>query len=238
MTTALITHDDCYDHVTPPGHPEQVARLDAVLSALEGMDLMRVKAPMAADDDLLRVHPKSHIDAVRAAAPSDGWRSLDADTHMSPGALADQISVGSPNNAPLLEIRITDSDPETAALLANSVAIEATMLESDLVATSVLSEATVPSRPALNSYILVAIAGVIGAQLGAAVLALVRRMSNVVRSADDIRERCDFALLGELGVRATPTRIVVEGGEELGRKTGFRPKSWFKGLIDTEFPEA
>ena len=88
MTTALITHDDCYDHVTPPGHPEQVARLDAVLGALEGMDLMRVRAPMAADDDLLRVHPKSHIDAVRAAAPSDGWRSLDADTHMSPGSLA------------------------------------------------------------------------------------------------------------------------------------------------------
>lgn len=88
MTTALITHEDCYGHVTPPGHPEQVARLDAILGRLEGMDLMRVKAPLAADDDLLRVHPKSHIDAVRAAAPSEGWRSLDGDTHMSPGTLA------------------------------------------------------------------------------------------------------------------------------------------------------
>ena len=88
MTTALITHEECYGHVTPPGHPEQVARLDAVLGALEGMDLLRVKAPLAADDDLLRVHPKSHIDAVRAAAPAQGWQSLDADTHMSPGTLA------------------------------------------------------------------------------------------------------------------------------------------------------
>ena len=39
MVTALISHDDCLKHVTPPGHPEQVARLDAVLGALEGMDL-------------------------------------------------------------------------------------------------------------------------------------------------------------------------------------------------------
>ncbi|SFS19498.1 histone deacetylase family protein [Yoonia litorea] len=88
MTTALITHEDCYGHVTPPGHPEQVARLDAVLGALEGFDLKRVKAPLAADDDLLRAHPKRHIDAVRAAAPTEGWRSLDADTHMSAGTLA------------------------------------------------------------------------------------------------------------------------------------------------------
>lgn len=87
MTTALITHDDCFDHVTPPGHPEQVARLDAVLQALEGMPLNRVTAPMAAEDDLLRAHPKAHIDGIRAAAPSEGWRSLDADTHMSVGSL-------------------------------------------------------------------------------------------------------------------------------------------------------
>lgn len=87
MTTALITHEDCFDHVTPPGHPEQVARLDAVLGALEGLDLIRVKAPLAAEDDLLRAHPKAHIDAIHAAAPAEGWRSLDADTHMSVGTL-------------------------------------------------------------------------------------------------------------------------------------------------------
>ncbi len=87
MATALITHKACYDHVTPQGHPEQVARLDAVLGALEDMDLQRVSAPMAADDDLLRAHPKAHIDTIKSAAPSDGWRSLDADTHMSVGTL-------------------------------------------------------------------------------------------------------------------------------------------------------
>ncbi|SMX41500.1 histone deacetylase family protein [Octadecabacter ascidiaceicola] len=87
MATALITHKACYDHVTPQGHPEQVARLDAVLGALDGLELERVSAPMAADDDLLRAHPKAHVDAIKAAAPSEGWRSLDADTHMSVGTL-------------------------------------------------------------------------------------------------------------------------------------------------------
>ncbi|MGR3433894.1 MAG: histone deacetylase family protein [Shimia sp.] len=88
MTTALFTHPDCLGHVTPPGHPEQVARLDAVLGALEGMALERRTAPMAAEDDLLRCHPASHMAALRKAAPESGWVSLDADTHMSPGTLA------------------------------------------------------------------------------------------------------------------------------------------------------
>lgn len=56
MVTALVTHKACYDHLTPPGHPEQVARLDAVLGALDGLELRQVAAPMAAADDLLRCH--------------------------------------------------------------------------------------------------------------------------------------------------------------------------------------
>ena len=80
MKTALISHADCLDHVTPPGHPEQVARMDAVWGALEGMDLLRVQAPHAAEDDLLRVHPRAYLESLRRAAPTEGWVSLDADT--------------------------------------------------------------------------------------------------------------------------------------------------------------
>ena len=88
MTTALFHHADAFDHVTPPGHPEQVARMDAVMSALQTLELERKTAPMAADDDILRVHPKAYLQSIRDAAPTDGWRALDADTHMSPGTLA------------------------------------------------------------------------------------------------------------------------------------------------------
>jgi acetoin utilization deacetylase AcuC-like enzyme len=90
MTTALITHEDCLKHVTPPGHPEQVARLEYVLRALEAPEfdaLRRESAPLCADDDLLRVHPQRYIQAIRDAAPERGSVALDGDTHMSPGTL-------------------------------------------------------------------------------------------------------------------------------------------------------
>ncbi len=88
MTTALCTHEDCFDHVTPAGHPEQVARLDAVLSALEGLPLSRCVAPLAADDDILLAHPPRHLQAIKDAAPEAGWKQLDADTYMSSGSLS------------------------------------------------------------------------------------------------------------------------------------------------------
>jgi acetoin utilization deacetylase AcuC-like enzyme len=87
MTTALITHDDCLNHVTPPGHPERVARLEHVRDALQSRALTRVAAPLATDADLRLAHPPRHIDAVRGAAPAEGAVQLDPDTWMSPGSL-------------------------------------------------------------------------------------------------------------------------------------------------------
>ncbi|KGM89735.1 hypothetical protein rosmuc_00329 [Roseovarius mucosus DSM 17069] len=91
MTTALITHPDCLGHETPEGHPEQVARLERILEALEGKDVILVKAPLVAEDDLLRVHPKSHVEAIRAASPASGagaarCRYLDVAWHAGGGA--------------------------------------------------------------------------------------------------------------------------------------------------------
>ena len=44
-------------------------------------------------------------------------------------------------------------------------------------------------------------------------------------------------LLAQLGVRATPTILVYEGGQEVGRMAGFRPEGWFDEMIATEFPD-
>lgn len=85
MTTALITHPDGLNHVTPPGHPEQVARLEYINRALAGPDfdaLLRVEAPKAEDAHIARVHPQSYIDKIKSIQSG----SLDADTHMSPGS--------------------------------------------------------------------------------------------------------------------------------------------------------
>ncbi|NVO56059.1 histone deacetylase family protein [Rhodobacteraceae bacterium B1Z28] len=87
MKTALLTHADCLGHVTPDGHPERVARLEHILHALEALDLNRVTAPMAADDDLLRIHPESHIREIRSNCPNEGYAQIDGDTFMSPGSV-------------------------------------------------------------------------------------------------------------------------------------------------------
>ncbi len=87
MTTALVTHPDCLQHVNPTGHPEQVARLEHILEALEGKALARVTAPLATEDDLLLCHPREHVAALRAHAPAQGWAQVDGDTFMSPGTI-------------------------------------------------------------------------------------------------------------------------------------------------------
>ncbi|UWR58029.1 histone deacetylase family protein [Phaeobacter inhibens] len=87
MATALLTHADCLLHVTPEGHPERVARLDHVLHALEGLRLTRVTAPMAAEDDILRIHPASYLADLRKALPQEGFGRIDGDTFLSPGSL-------------------------------------------------------------------------------------------------------------------------------------------------------
>ena len=85
--TALVTHEECLQHVTPPGHPEQVARLEYILEALKDINLLRVSAPMAADDDILRIHPREHINYLQDSVPENGFKSLDGDTHISSGSL-------------------------------------------------------------------------------------------------------------------------------------------------------
>ena len=87
MGTALLTHADCLTHVTPEGHPERVARLEHVLHALEPLVLNRVTAPMAAEDDILRVHPARYVEYLRKMRPESRFARLDADTWMSPGSL-------------------------------------------------------------------------------------------------------------------------------------------------------
>ena len=76
MTTAFITHRDCLKHETPPGHPEQVARLKYILEATKDLDLLRIEAPLATQKNILSVHPQSHIDLINASSPEDGRGDL------------------------------------------------------------------------------------------------------------------------------------------------------------------
>ncbi|MEO0385949.1 MAG: histone deacetylase family protein [Pseudomonadota bacterium] len=100
MATLLLTHPDCLNHVTPDGHPERVARLQAILDALDAPQfapLVRREARLATDAEVLRAHPPAHLDRIRAAAPSYGGTSLDPDTHMSEGSLAAALRAAGAN---------------------------------------------------------------------------------------------------------------------------------------------
>lgn len=44
-------------------------------------------------------------------------------------------------------------------------------------------------------------------------------------------------LLRKLGVSATPTILVFDGGREVGRVVGYHPRSWFDEMIAAEFPD-
>ncbi len=89
MGTAVFTHSASRGHLTPAGHPERVARIEAVeaaLDALAGLD--RQRAPLAARAEVERCHPASHVDRIAAAIPAQGVQALDADTWVSPGSLS------------------------------------------------------------------------------------------------------------------------------------------------------
>jgi acetoin utilization deacetylase AcuC-like enzyme len=87
VTTALYQSNAFRRHITPPGHPEQVARLAAVDAGLAGLSLDHREAPLAEDAEILRCHPARYLARVRAASPIAGWTQLDADTHLSPGSV-------------------------------------------------------------------------------------------------------------------------------------------------------
>ncbi|MGA1026671.1 MAG: histone deacetylase family protein, partial [Lutimaribacter sp.] len=94
--TALFTHSECLGHQTPAGHPEQVARLHAIETALaDRPGLLRLDAPSCSDEDILLCHPRSHLQHILSSAPAQGLVMLDEDTHMSPGSvLAARRAVG------------------------------------------------------------------------------------------------------------------------------------------------
>jgi acetoin utilization deacetylase AcuC-like enzyme len=88
MSTLLITHPACLEHLMPLGHPERPDRLRAIERALEAEKfqiLARSQAPLASLEMIALCHPMEYITAVREAAPREGLIHLDADTAMSPG---------------------------------------------------------------------------------------------------------------------------------------------------------
>ncbi|WP_348520663.1 histone deacetylase family protein [Amylibacter marinus] len=83
--TIYLTHSDCLEHVTPSGHPEQVARLRAINQRLDRPEfdrLHRIDAPLGTKQLVSLAHPAQYFDRIQAACPATGVVSLDGDTHV------------------------------------------------------------------------------------------------------------------------------------------------------------
>ncbi len=91
MRTALISHSACLGHDTGADHPECAARLSAINDRLVMTGLADVlrhyDAPLASDEQLLRVHTRSHLDNVTSMIPETGHARLDPDTVVSPDSM-------------------------------------------------------------------------------------------------------------------------------------------------------
>jgi acetoin utilization deacetylase AcuC-like enzyme len=92
MTTAYITHADCLLHEMGAGHPESPDRLSSVNEQMRTSGLLEtlrvLEAPLAAAEDLKRVHRANYVDLIFDNAPTEGYVQLDPDTAMNPHSLA------------------------------------------------------------------------------------------------------------------------------------------------------
>jgi acetoin utilization deacetylase AcuC-like enzyme len=83
----FVSHPSSLEHETGFGHPERADRMHAIQAELEGRDWLgfeRREAPEASMDQLLAVHPRRHVDAVRNTSARAG--AFDLDTPTSEGS--------------------------------------------------------------------------------------------------------------------------------------------------------
>jgi len=90
MSTLLLSHSACLQHLMPAGHPERPDRLRAIERALEDekfQTLAREQAPLAPLEIVALCHPMDYVEAIRNASREEGSMvRLDADTSMSSGS--------------------------------------------------------------------------------------------------------------------------------------------------------
>lgn len=83
MALPVFTHPACLAHDTGPDHPETMARLSTVLALFRSDPAFDVRdAAPAALEPILRVHPQSYLDAVKAFSLAGGG-ALTGDTTLS-----------------------------------------------------------------------------------------------------------------------------------------------------------
>ncbi|MGM0843656.1 MAG: YveK family protein [Bacillota bacterium] len=121
---------------------------------------------------------------------------------MEPGSLSEKITVGSENQSQVVNVSVTDPDPQRAALIANEVASVfqeeiPSIMNVDNV--SILSQAVVgdrvsPIKP--NPILNIAIALVVGLMAGVGLAFLLEYFDNTLKNEQDIERALELPVLG------------------------------------------
>ena len=100
-----------------PGHPERPQRLIGLEAALEGNDWFgwdRVLSPAATREQLLRVHPESHLDLIESLCAAGGG-AIDADTACVPETWEAALR-GAGGSVALVDALLTGAAPSGFAI--------------------------------------------------------------------------------------------------------------------------
>ena len=84
MTTALAADPICKEHHTGAGHPERPERFDAALHALDGLDLIRLDARLANEDEIALCHSRPYLRLVEREVTTGFHELSTGDTIISP----------------------------------------------------------------------------------------------------------------------------------------------------------
>jgi acetoin utilization deacetylase AcuC-like enzyme len=87
VTTALIADPISKEHLTPPGHPERPQRFDAAVSAVDGLDLLRLQSRKAVAQEVMLCHSPKYFDTVKRDVTSGFGDLSTGDTSICPASL-------------------------------------------------------------------------------------------------------------------------------------------------------
>lgn len=134
---------------------------------------------------------------------------------MTPGQLKDKLTVTSPTATSLIDISVTNGNPENAATIANAVADSLRRAVDDLapagatgaklVSATAIDPAIAPATPTSpRPKVNLALGLVLGALLGVGQAVLRSVLDTRLRTVDDLAELTDAPLLGAVGHAGTP----------------------------------
>lgn len=152
------------------------------------------------------------------------------------GRLADQVSVSAALDTTIIEISATDSDPVTAAEIANAISASLTSAVERIEAPSTgesvspvkltrIQQADVPGSPVTPQLPLnLAMGGLIGVALGVGIAVLRDRLDNRIRSERDVEAITDTPIIGGMAfdAKAKLNPLIVQVDPRSPRAESFR----------------